>query len=87
MKSRDLVAEYQQHKKRLEDLNREESKLQGALEQLFLTLENECQCDTLDKAEKLLKEKRKELKELEEQLTQSLTEYETKWSSILENDS
>ncbi len=77
---RDLVAEYQEHRKNLDKLVKEEAKLQGVLEQTLKTLEEEYQCGRLEQAEKLLKEKRRELKKLEEQLTKAVADYETKWS-------
>ncbi len=81
---KDLVSEYQEHRKNLERLVKEEAKLQGVLEQILKTLEEEYQCSRLEQAEKLLKEKRRELNKLEKQLTKAVADYEIKWSPLLE---
>lgn len=74
---------YQTLKRQLEDLQKEISKAEGGLEQLYSRVKKDFGCDSLEDAKKLLSTKLKQGKTLEENAEQQLERFENKWESKL----
>ncbi len=69
--------------KRVEALEKEHSRSEGALVQFFSTLREEFGISSLAEAEKLLKKLNKEAQRLEQQAQEELEKWQTEWKDKL----
>ena len=70
------IQRYQKLKKQLGDLQREKDRAEGALAQLMKELHSEFDCNTLEKAEALLKETAVKVRKAEEAFEEAMEEFE-----------
>ena len=71
-------------KRELLEMSDRKQKLQGALEQCRKSLKEEFDCSSLNEAEKQLKEKRKEVQELEQEIDSMFQTFKEKWHGLFE---
>ena len=70
-------------KKQIKKLEQEKERATGRVEQLMKTIQEEFNCNTLEEAEQLLKEKQKKKKELEEKYETEHEKFMEKWGDKL----
>lgn len=78
------LQEYQELKKKLDQLQRAHDKLEGMQESLKQQLQQEFNCSTLKEGEKLLQKSQQELSSLQVIYDRSHREWETQWRDKLE---
>jgi predicted nucleic acid-binding Zn-ribbon protein len=75
---------YKQLADKVEKLQRDHDRAEGALSQLMGRLDTEFGCDTLDVAEKKLKKLQKDAASKEAEFDAALDEFEADWKESLE---
>jgi len=77
---------YQVLKSKVDDLQRDADRAEGALTQLMERLKTEHDCDTLEQAEKKVAKLKKALAAAEQQYESDLEEFETDWEHVLKEN-
>jgi predicted nucleic acid-binding Zn-ribbon protein len=75
---------YKQLADKVEKLQRDHDRAEGALSQLMGRLKSEFSCDTLDAAEKKLKKLEKEAATKEKEFDLALDEFESDWKETFD---
>jgi len=76
---------YEQLKRRIEQLQREQAKAEGMLDQVMLELEEKHKVKTIREAEKLAIKLAEEAQQVEEEYHEALEKFETQWSELLKD--
>lgn len=71
--------QYRRLKRQADDAKAEVDRAEGALSQLMKKLKEDFDCDTLDAAKSLLKQKTAERDEVEQKYNQELASFQKKW--------
>ena len=74
---------YDQLRKRCEQLEKEQAKAEGMLEQVMISLEEKYGCKTIRQAEKLAIKLATEAEDAESEYQEALGKFETEWSELL----
>lgn len=77
------LEQYRRLKSKADSAKADYDRAEGALSQLMLKLKEDFSCDSVDEAEELLKVKKKERDEAEEQYQTLLKKFEEKWGDRL----
>lgn len=77
---------YQQLKAEVEHAQRDKDRAEGALQQLMGRLNDEFDCDSLEKAEKLLTKLRKDQERAERQFDAALEKFESDWGDKVKGE-
>ena len=77
------LEQYQKLKDKVDKLQRESDRAEGALEEVMKELASEFKCDSLSQAEKLATKLRKESDEAEKDYQEALDKFEEKWEDVL----
>ena len=77
------VEKYQQYKTKVEQLERDKAKAEGALEHQLDQLNKDFGCSDIGAANKLLKKLKRESTEAAEAFDESVEAFETKWGGVL----
>lgn len=75
--------EFDQLKRKIEQLTAEKSRQEGRLEALTAEMKREHGCGTLEEAEMLLKARKRELSEAKSKFEQDFEEFRQKWENKL----
>jgi len=77
------VEKYQQYKTKVEQLERDKAKAEGALEHQLEQLKKDFNCADIASANKLLKKLNRESTEAAEAFDESVEAFEEKWGEVL----
>jgi hypothetical protein len=77
------IQRYDRLKRRVEQLEREQAKAEGMLEQVMSQLEEKYGCKTIRQAEKLAIKLAEEAEQVEDEYHEALEKFETQWAQLL----
>ena len=77
------IEEYQKLKKKSENAKADVARAEGALEQQMQKLKEEFDCETIEEAQKMLRNLEKQEKKAEEEYEKELTKFKEKWKDEL----
>ncbi len=77
------LKQYNELKKKVDRLQRDADRAQGALDKLMDELKDEFSCGTLEEAEKMLAGLEKKAEKAERDYVRKLAAFEEKWSEVL----
>lgn len=80
------IKRYQQLKNKLDNLQREVNRADGALDQTLLTLKTEFNCATLEEGEKKKSELQTKARKAEKKFNSLLNQFEEQWGDVLDFD-
>lgn len=76
---------YLRMKEKIESLQREADKAEGAAEQSLKRLQKDFGCKSLEEAKRLIEEREEEQRKLEKEYEKEETRFRTKWKDTIED--